>query len=59
VGDCQADGTVTIDDLVAMINVALGDAMISACEPGDKNRNGVITVDEIIKAVDNALHGCE
>jgi len=58
VGDCGNDNTVTIDDVVVMINVALGDALISTCEAGDKNRNGVITVDEIIMAVNNALTGC-
>jgi hypothetical protein len=58
VGDCGNDSTVTINDLVAMINVALDDASVSTCEAGDKNHNGVITVDEIVTAVDNALHGC-
>lgn len=59
VGDCGDDGTVTVNDLVVMINVALGDALVSTCEAGDKNRNGAITVDEILVAVNNALTGCE
>jgi uncharacterized protein len=58
VGDCDASGDVTIDDLVVMANVALGDAAVSGCTPGDQNGDGMITIDEIIVAVDNAQHGC-
>lgn len=41
-----------------MVNIALGAAQVSACEAGDANRNGQITVDEILNAVNNALNGC-
>jgi len=58
VGDCDANGTVTIDDLVVMVNVALGAGQISSCAAGDQNADGQITIDEIIAAVDNAQNGC-
>jgi hypothetical protein len=41
-----------------MANIALEVRPVSACEAGDANRDGVITVDEIIIAVNNALNGC-
>ena len=59
VGDCGDDGFVTVNELVVMINIALDDASVSTCEAGDKDHNDVVTVDEIITAVDNALSGCE
>jgi hypothetical protein len=41
-----------------MVNIALGDAPVSACEAGDANHDGRITVDEILTAVNDALNGC-
>ena len=41
-----------------MVNIALGNTSISACAAGDPNRNGQISVDEILMAVNNALNGC-
>jgi hypothetical protein len=58
VGDCDASGSVTVDDLMVAVNVALGDAPLSGCTAGDQNGDGLITVDEIIAAVDNAQDGC-
>jgi hypothetical protein len=41
-----------------MVNVALGTAPASACVAGDDNHDGAITIDEIVRAVSNALRGC-
>jgi hypothetical protein len=41
-----------------MVNIALGNADISTCRVGDANKDGQITVDEILTAVNNALNGC-
>lgn len=57
-GDCSGDGVVTIDEIVTMVNVAMGITNVSACRAGDANRDGEITVDEIIAAVNKALNGC-
>ncbi len=57
VGDCNDAGTVTIDELLAMVNVALGTIPTSACPAGDRNQDGAITVEEIITAVNVALNG--
>jgi hypothetical protein len=57
-GDCRGDDTVTIDELLTLVNIALGNAEMSECEIGDANSDGQITVDEILQAVNNALTGC-
>jgi hypothetical protein len=58
VGDCNGDGTVTVNEILTMVNIALGNAPVTACEAGDANHDGRITVDEILMAVNNALNGC-
>lgn len=58
VGDCGADGTVTVDEVIKMVGIALGNDQLSACPAGDSNDDHEITVDEIIKAVNNVLTSC-
>jgi len=57
VGACGG-GQVTIDEILTMVNIALGNADVGACTAGDANADGQITVDEILTAVRNALNGC-
>ena len=57
-GDCNGDAEVTVDELLAMVNVALGSAELSRCRAGDINGDAQITVEEIIAAVKHALNGC-
>ncbi|MFI5364608.1 MAG: hypothetical protein ACHQ4J_03195 [Candidatus Binatia bacterium] len=58
VGDCNGNGQVTVDEILTMVNIALGNTSISACEAGDANHDLQITVDEILSAVNNALTNC-
>ena len=58
VGDCKGDGQVTVNELIAMVNIALGTAPLSTCTAGDANGDGEITINEIIAGVNNALNGC-
>jgi hypothetical protein len=57
-GDCNGDGHGTIDEILATVNIALGNANISACRAADSNHDGQVTVDEIVAAVNKALNGC-
>ena len=57
-GDCNGDREVTIEELIAMVNIALGAQPAAACANGDINRDGEITIDEIILAVNVALTAC-
>lgn len=58
VGDCDGSGDVTVNELIAMVNIALGNAPLSTCLAGDANGSGDITVNEIVQAVSSALTGC-
>ena len=40
-----------------MVNIALGNSQISEWEAGDSNGDRLITVDQILTAVNNALNG--
>jgi hypothetical protein len=57
-GDCNGSGDVTVDEIIAMVNIALGSAAPSGCLGGDADRSGDITIDEIIAAVNNAVTVC-
>ena len=58
IGDCNGGGGVTIDELITMVNIALGAGNLSQCETGDVDHSGTIEINEIIAAVNNALSGC-
>jgi hypothetical protein len=58
IGDCNRNTHVTVDEILTMVNGALGNSDVSACHVGDANKDGRITVDEILTAVNNALNGC-
>jgi hypothetical protein len=58
-GDCNGAGEVTIDELLTMVNIALGDEALNLCVVADGNHDGEVSVEEIIAAVRAALSGCE
>ena len=58
IGDCNQDGRVTVNELVTLVNIALGTADIGTCTAGDANEDGKITIDDIVTGVNNALDGC-
>jgi len=58
VGDCAVTGSVDVEDILRMVNIALGNRQIADCLAGDGNGDGQITVDEILTAVHNAVNGC-
>jgi len=57
-GDCGLDGSVTVDELLIMVNIALGNKTVADCEAGNTNGDAGITVDELVSAVGAALSGC-
>jgi hypothetical protein len=59
VGDCNHDSQVTVDEILTMVNIALGNALVTACAAGDANHDGQITVDEVLTAVNvSQRSGC-
>lgn len=57
-GDCSGDLSVTVDEILVLIEVALGTQGVFACPPGDLDGDRTVSVDEIIAAVGFALTGC-
>jgi hypothetical protein len=58
VGDCNGSGVVTVDELLTMVNIALGTGDSLSCSAGGAPQGGPITIDAIVAAVNNALNGC-
>lgn len=56
-GDCDGNGTVTVDELVRAVSLALGEAA-APCASADVDANGHIVVSELVAAVNAALDGC-
>lgn len=57
VGACDGTRTVAVNDIILLVNIALGNAEASLCPygiPGGRQ----VDVAMIIQAVNNALNGC-
>jgi YVTN family beta-propeller protein len=57
-GDCDGSGTVTVDELMTGVRIALGEQSYVNCLALDADHSGQVTVDELTRAVDTALNGC-
>ena len=57
-GDCNLDLSVTVDEVIAGVNLALGTAPLAACVAADVDGDGAVTVNEVIAAVNRALDSC-
>ena len=57
-GDCDGDGTVTVNELVTAVTIALGTAALSTCTAVDANGDGTVIIDELVAAVSSALIEC-
>jgi hypothetical protein len=55
VGDCDRDGSVSVDEIVVGVNILLGVQPTSRCLGFDENGDGEVTVDELILSVSTAL----
>jgi hypothetical protein len=58
VGDCDHTNDVTVGDITRMVNIALGQSMLSDCPAGDANGDGMIGIGDLLIGVSNALNGC-
>jgi len=55
-GDCDGTGSVTVDEIITLVNIALGNAQASACQHGVPS-GAEVNVALIIQAVNAALSG--
>jgi len=56
-GDCNGDDTVTVDEVVEVVGVVLGES--AACGAMDFDDDGVVSVSDAVATVHSALYGCE
>jgi hypothetical protein len=56
-GDCDGSGEVTVNEIITLVNIGLGNAQPSACPHGVPSGTEV-DIALIIQAVNNALNGC-
>jgi hypothetical protein len=57
-GDCNGDNQVTVAELVLGASIALGNTSPGQCSALDADRNGQVTVNEVMAATGAALNGC-
>jgi hypothetical protein len=57
-GDCDADGFVTINEVITGVGVGLDEIPLIACPSADGGGDGSVSIDELLVAVHNALSGC-
>lgn len=58
VGDCDGSREVTVDEIMVLIGIALGQQAVDLCRAADRDGDGTVFVDEIVAAVQAALAGC-
>jgi hypothetical protein len=57
-GDCDAQGSVSVNELVTAVNIALGALQVYRCPLSDVDGSDTVTIPELISAVGNALYDC-
>jgi hypothetical protein len=58
VGACTSPGIVTLTDIVKVAQIAAGELPVSACPAADPDHDGIVTLTEVMRAVNNAINGC-
>jgi hypothetical protein len=57
-GDCDGSGAVSSSELVMGVRIALGVMPMNRCGAFDVVRDGVVSIDDLISAIDHALNLC-
>ena len=57
-GDCDDGGSVTVDELVRAVNIALERIELGECDAVDVDGDGQASINELVLAVNAALGGC-
>ena len=57
-GDCNADGAVTIDEVLRGVAIAHSDQPTTACPAIDEASDGAVDIVDLIVALRNGLDGC-
>ncbi len=57
-GDCSSDGSVTIDELITCVNVALGTLPLAQCPQCNTGSDADVDIDDLVAAVNSSLNDC-
>lgn len=57
-GDCDGNGAVAVNELIAGVNIALDLAAVDLCLACDTDDDSRVSINELIAAVSRALSGC-
>jgi hypothetical protein len=57
-GDCDGSTSVTINELILGVNIALGSGNIASCPAFDLDGDGQVAINELVAAVNSAANGC-
>jgi hypothetical protein len=57
-GDCNGNRTVTVDELIVGVNMALGNTSADTCPAFDRNGDHTVSISELVAAVNAAQSGC-
>jgi hypothetical protein len=58
VGACTQPASVTVNDLLTVIEIAAGRTSVDECPSADANGDQQVSLEEVLQAVNNALDGC-
>jgi hypothetical protein len=59
IGDCDSSGAVTVEEIITMVNIVLGNAPLGACPAGACDPQGAaVDITCIVRAVGYALGRC-
>ncbi len=58
IGACTDGVTVSVNDLLTVIEIAAGRTALAACPVADADGDDQVSLDEVLQAVNNALDGC-
>jgi hypothetical protein len=56
--DCNQDGSVAINELVAAVDISLSGSGLESCAWADEDGNGRVDVPDLVLGIGNALLGC-
>lgn len=58
IGDCNEDRRIQVDEIVMLVGIAVEQGSFPRCTEGNASTEAMITVDELVSVIGNALSGC-
>src|SRR5262245_50042513 len=58
VGDCDGNGSITVEELVRGVGMVLDRVPVSECPSFDDDMDGTVSVAELVRSVSRLIEGC-